>query len=116
MAKENDWKSRLGVVYSTSDEFQFDHEGNDESETLPPRQQNLKVMLDKKARAGKKVTLVTGFIGTTDDLKDLGKTVKSKCGVGGSVKDGEMLIQGDFRDRIVELLKGMNYQAKRVGG
>ncbi|WP_276369694.1 translation initiation factor [Chryseolinea sp. H1M3-3] len=115
MAKSNDWKKREGVVYSTSSEFQFNYGQPDHSSTLPPQQQNFKVLLDKSMRAGKQVTLVTGFIGTPDDLEKLGKMLKSKCGVGGSVKDGEVLIQGDHRDKIVQILQKEGYKVKRVG-
>ncbi|EAZ83223.2 translation initiation factor [Algoriphagus machipongonensis] len=114
--RNNDWKKRDGVVYSTSDNFEYQEGDNEEMETLSPTQQNLKVMLDKKARAGKKVTLVEGFVGSEDDLKELGKTLKSKCGVGGSAKNGEILIQGDHRDKVVQVLQAAGYKAKRSGG
>ncbi len=117
MAKRsNDWKKRDGVVYSTSDNFEFDSNSNEESETLEPKNQNFKVLLDKKARAGKKVTLIEGFIGSEEDLKDLGKLLKTKCGVGGSAKDGEILIQGDHRDKVLEVLIQQGYKAKKSGG
>lgn len=115
MSKKNDWKKRDGVVYSTSSDFEFSYPQNEEAQTLPPQQQNLKVQLDKSMRAGKQVTLVTGFVGTGDDLDTLGKLLKSKCGVGGSVKDGEVIIQGDHRDKIVQILQKEGYKAKRVG-
>lgn len=115
MSKKNDWKKRDGVVYSTSSEFEYNYNKQDEAATLPPQQQNLKVMLDKSMRAGKQVTLVTGFVGTATDLEALGKLLKTKCGVGGSVKDGEVVIQGDHRDKIVDILTKEKYKAKRVG-
>jgi len=113
---ENDWKKRLGVVYSTNPDFSFESEEHQEEQTLPPHQQKLYVKLDRKNRKGKTVTLVQGFVGSETDLKALGKELKSKCGVGGSAKDGEILLQGDFRDRILSLLKGMGYHVKRAGG
>lgn len=114
--KNNDWKKRDGVVYSTASEFDFNYEEDEAADTLPVAQQNLKVMLDKKARGGKQVTLISGFVGSDEDLKDLGKSLKSKCGVGGSAKDGEILIQGDHRDKVVQILIQQGYKAKKSGG
>lgn len=116
MAKKNKFKNRVGVVYSTDDSFDYEEESAFEEETLAPSEQNLKVMLDKKNRGGKQVTLVTGFVGQEDDLKDLGKLLKSKCGVGGNTKEGEIMIQGDFRDKVVSVLESEGYRVKRVGG
>ncbi len=117
MAKQQNRREREGVVYSTADNFKYQYqEPEDQAGTLKPNQQNLKVMLDKKQRGGKKVTLVCDFIGKEDDLKELGKKLKTKCGVGGTVKDGEILIQGDFRDRVLELLLADGYKAKKAGG
>lgn len=114
--KNNDWKKRDGVVYSTLDNFEYTTGEDETIETLPPSQQKLKVLLDKKARAGKQVTLVEGFIGTEDDLKELGKMLKNKCGVGGSAKDGEILIQGDHREKVLQVLLQAGYGAKKAGG
>ena len=105
-----------GFVFSTNDDFDLDDGHQEEESTLPPQQQDLRVLLDRKQRKGKAVTLVTGFIGQEQDLKDLGKMLKSKCGVGGTVKDGEILIQGDFRDKVLNLLHENGYKAKRSGG
>ena len=104
------------VVYSTNPNFQFETEEEETVDTLPKNQQKLYVSIDKKQRAGKEVTLIEGFIGSEDDLKDLGKTLKSKCGVGGTVKDGEVIIQGNFRDKVMDLLVKDGYQVKRKGG
>ena len=110
---DNDWKKRLGVVFSTNPDFVYEEEADEEPATLAPEKQNLLVSIDRKGRGGKQVTLVSGFVGTSDDLAELGRTLKVKCGVGGSAKDGEITIQGDFRDRVTALLKDMGYKAKR---
>jgi translation initiation factor 1 len=114
--KNNDWKKRDGVVYSTSDNFEYNLGAQESAETLSPSQQKLKVLLDKKQRAGKQVTLVEGFVGTEEDLKELGKLLKNKCGVGGSAKDGEILIQGDHREKVLQVLLQSGYGAKKSGG
>jgi translation initiation factor 1 len=110
------WKERLGMVYSTDPDFKFEKNKVTEKETLPPQQQKLTVSLDRKKRKGKSVTLVSGFKGTGDDLKSLGKMLKIKCGVGGTVKNGEILVQGDFVVRVMEILQKEGYQVKRFGG
>ena len=107
--KNNDWKDRLNVVYSTNPDYQYENIGVEEAETLPQNQQKLRVSIEKKGRGGKTVTLVRGFIGTEEDLKELGKLLKTKCGVGGSAKEGEIIIQGDFKQRIIDLLKAEGY-------
>ena len=107
-----DWKDRLGTVYSTNANYQYENEYEEEQETLLPKDQKLTVTLDKKHRKGKAVTLIKGFIGTEDDLKELGKKLKSKFGVGGSVKEGEIIIQGDFCNKVIELLTKDGYKVK----
>jgi translation initiation factor 1 len=114
MSKKNNWKSREGVVYSTSEEFNYTHQQSEEQETLPASKQSLRVMMDNSGRAGKQVTLVTGFIGTHDDLETLTKLLKTKCGVGGSAKNGEILIQGDARDKILTILTKEGYKARKI--
>ena len=114
--KNNDWKKREGIVFSTADSFDYQFGEEESQDTLPPVQQKLRVLLDKKSRAGKQVTLIEGFVGTEEDLKELGKLLKNKCGVGGSTKDGEILIQGDHRDKVVQVLTQAGYGAKKVGG
>ena len=111
----NDWKARLGMVYSTNPDFEYTTQEPEQAETLPPSQQNLRVWLDRKQRGGKQVTLVKGFVGSDDDLAELGRMLKSRCGVGGSAKDGEIIIQGDHRDRVVELLVAAGYRCKKAG-
>ena len=107
--KNNDWKARLNVVYSTNPDYQYENEEMEEAETLPKNQQKLRVSMEKKGRGGKTVTLIKGFVGTEDDLKELGKLLKTKCGVGGSVKDDEIISQGDLKQRIIDLLKAEGY-------
>ena len=107
--KNNDWKERLNVVYSTNPDFSYETEDEELRETIAKEKQNLRVSIDKRNRGGKVVTLITGFTGTEDDLKDLGKLLKTKCGVGGSAKDGEIIVQGDFKVKVAELLKKEGY-------
>lgn len=104
-----------GIMYSTDPGFNYE-EDEVSQVIVPNNQQNLKVMLDKKNRGGKAVTLIAGFTGELDALEQLGKMLKTKCGVGGTTKDGEILIQGDFRDKVVELLKKEGYKVKKSGG
>lgn len=112
--KENDWKSRLGMVYSTNPDFQYENGNEEEQDTLPPAKQQLRIALDKRNRGGKMVTLITGFIGTSDDLSALGKLLKVKCGVGGSAKEGDIIIQGDFRKKVLEILVKEGYEKSRI--
>lgn len=111
-----DWKERLGMVYSTNPDFEYDTAGEQEPETLAPERQNLRIWLDRKHRGGKTVTIVRGFVGRETDLAELGRMLKSKCGTGGSAKDGEIIIQGDRRDRVAELLAAAGYVCKKAGG
>ncbi len=116
MAKKNK-KKRDGIVFSTNPDFEYSYQGEQEEESLAPQQQRLRIFLDRKQRKGKEVTLVTGFVGNDDDLKELGKMLKSKCGVGGSVKNGEIIIQGNQRDKVLKLLVDAGYsQSKKSGG
>ncbi len=112
MAKK---KKRIDIVFS-SDDYTSNYEDDIDEETPPPNEQHLKVMIDRKKRKGKEVTLVTGFVGFDSDLKELGKMLKSKCGVGGSVKDGEIMIQGNHFQKVYDLLLAENYKVKKVGG
>ncbi|MDR0836354.1 MAG: translation initiation factor [Tannerella sp.] len=108
--KNNDWKSRLGMVYSTNPDFKY--EITEDRETLPKEKQTLHISLSTKNRGGKTATLITGFTGKEEDLEALGKRLKVKCGVGGSAKDGEIIIQGDLRQKITEILQKEGYKVK----
>lgn len=114
MSKKNDWKNREGVIYSTNSDFTYAYTHSEEAETLPPAKQNLRIKMDNAGRAGKQVTLVTGFIGAAADLESLTKLLKTKCGVGGSAKDGEILIQGDVRDKVLAVLTKEGYKARKI--
>ncbi|MBL7860913.1 MAG: translation initiation factor [Cyclobacteriaceae bacterium] len=114
MSKKNNWKSREGIVYSTNDNFEYTQEQQQEQATLQSNKQNLRVMMDNSGRAGKQVTLITGFIGNLADLEALTKLLKTKCGVGGSAKNGEILIQGDVREKVVAILTKEGYKARKI--
>lgn len=107
---KNKRKDRVNIVYSTNPDFNYDYDIEQEQDTLPPRQQYLKVLLDKKQRKGKIVTLITGFTGKENDLNELAGLLKKKCGTGGAAKNGEILIQGDFKKKITEILQEMGYK------
>lgn len=112
--KSNDWKERLNVVYSTNPDFKYDTDDDESVETLPKEKQQLRISFDKRNRGGKVVTLITGFVGTDDDLKELGKLLKTKCGVGGSAKDAEIIVQGDFRKKVLEILHKEGYLKSKI--
>ena len=109
---KNEKKNRINVVYSTNPDFQYEYTAENEAETLVPEKQNLRVLIDSKQRKGKTVTLIQGFIGAEDDLKALAKLLKSKCGVGGSAKDGEIVIQGEMKEKVLNILREVGYRAK----
>lgn len=115
MKKKNSLSDLGGIMFSTDPDFKYEEEVDD-TPSLPNNQQDLRVMLDKKNRGGKAVTLITGFRGQQEDLEKLGKMLKNKCGVGGSVKDWEILIQGDVRDKVMAILQKEGYKAKKAGG
>ena len=116
MKKQNKRKSRVDVVYSTNPDYEYDYNGEEEQETLSPSQQRLYVSLDRKNRKGKVVTLVEGFVGSEDDMKELGKKLKSLCGSGGTAKEGIILLQGDFLLKVIPALQKDGYQVKKKGG
>jgi translation initiation factor 1 len=113
---KKEFKNRAGIVYSTNPGFNYSTDNEESGETIPVNQQDLRVYLDRKQRAGKTVTIIRGYKGKSDELEDLGKTLKSKCGTGGTVKDGEILVQGDFREKIVLILQNMGFKVKKAGG
>jgi len=114
---KNKKPGQFGFVFSTNPDFNFQPEEEGEVDDLPANQQPLKIWLDRKKRKGKDVTLITGFSGSGDSLKALGKALKSKCGVGGTVKDGEILLQGDHRDKVLAYLLEQGFsKAKKAGG
>ena len=105
-------KDRLGIVFSTDPDHEYEYDEGFEEDTLPAAQQNLRVFVEKKGRKGKPVCVVTGFVGTPDDLSELARTLKTKCGVGGSAKDGEIILQGTMRDKVVAVLNKLGYKAR----
>ncbi|MDL2223570.1 translation initiation factor [Bacteroidales bacterium OttesenSCG-928-M11] len=112
--KDDNWKDRLNIVYSTNPNFSYETEETEEKETISNEKQPLRISLDKRNRGGKQVTLVTGFVGTENDLQILGKLLKTKCGVGGSAKNNEIIIQGDFRKKVLEILLKESYTKSRI--
>jgi len=106
----NDWKDRIGVVYSTSTDFEYTTSETPETETLPPQQQRLRVSIEKTGRSGKTATIVKGFVGREEDLKTLGRLLKTRCGVGGSVKNSEIILQGNLKDKVITQLKTEGYK------
>ncbi len=109
----NDWKKRLGVVFSTNPDFNYQTEEEQQPDTLAPEKQKLRVAIEKKGRAGKTVSVVKGFTGTEEDLKNLEKMLKTKCGTGGSSKDGVIILQGEMKDKLVTILRDLGYTATK---
>ena len=116
MTKKSTRKGREGIVYSTNPDFEYNFDAEIEPETLPVQQQKLIVRIERKSRGGKTATLVEGFTGKKDDIEALGKSLKTSCGVGGAVKDGIILIQGDVKEKVFEILRAKGYNVKKSGG
>ena len=112
----NDWKKRLGVVYSTNPDFNYDNGETRDLEKIPPGEQDLRVMIDRKGRKGKTVTIIKGYRGSPDDLEEIARMLKRRCGTGGTVKEGEIIIQGDFCTPVINYLKNESYRVKKAGG
>ncbi|MCD6112690.1 MAG: translation initiation factor [Bacteroidales bacterium] len=112
----NKKKKIKDIVYSTNPNFKYEYEEDEIQDTLPPKQQKLKILLDRKLKGGKKVTIIKGFVGTDQDLKNLGKMLKTKLSVGGSVKNNEIILQGDLRDKVFDILTKSGYKTKKSGG
>ncbi|MBF6598788.1 MAG: translation initiation factor [Fermentimonas sp.] len=110
----NDWKKKLDIVYSTNPDYHFNDDSDNNIETLAEGKQQLRISLDKRNRKGKSVTLITGFSGNEEDLITLGKLLKTKCGVGGSTKDGDIIIQGDHRNKVLDILQKEGYVKSRI--
>lgn len=111
--KQNDWKDRLNMAYSTNPDFRYEYDEKPAVETLPKNKQQLRVSIEKKGRGGKTATLVSNFVGNEEDLKELARLLKTKCGVGGSAKDDQILIQGDLKSKVTEILKSEGYTQTR---
>jgi translation initiation factor 1 len=109
-------KNINGIVYSTNPDYKYNYQNETEAVTCPPQQQELRIFMEKKHRGGKTACVIKGFVGKQDDLEELGRLIKTKCGTGGSAKDGEIIIQGDFRDKILQILLEKGYKAKKAGG
>ena len=117
MSKRKNKRDTGGFIYSTDDDFDFDaYEDEEDIETLAPEDQDLRIWIDRKGRGGKTTSVVKGFVGTENDLKDLGKALKTTCSVGGSVKDGDIILQGDVRDKAIAFLQKKGYGVKKAGG
>jgi translation initiation factor 1 len=109
-------RNREGIVYSTNPDYQYAKSSHETRVSIPPEEQDLKVYLDRKQRAGKTVTIIRGFIGKGEEIESLAKTIKTRCGTGGTVKDGEIIIQGDFREKVMQYLQSMGCKVKKAGG